>query len=187
MHANLARSTSAFLRTRRSLMRNAAAAFCLAGGLAPPALAAPAYGTPADEAAIRSAVRTFETGWNRHDMKAMFQAFAPDAEFVNIVGMHWQGLPMIQGAHQGMHDTIFKDVPNHIDDLQVKMLAADAAVAVVRWQKGGFTTPDGVAHPPSRDMMSMFFVKRAGQWRVGAAHNTPVDEVAARFDPALKK
>ena len=76
MHANLARSTSTFLHTGRSLMRNAAAAFCLAAGLAAPALAAPAYGSPADEAAIRAAVGTFETGWNRHDMKAMFQASA---------------------------------------------------------------------------------------------------------------
>lgn len=75
-------------------------------GLFGAAAAAP-FGAGDDDAAVRAAVTTFETGWNRHDMDTMFQAFMPDAEFVNIVGMHWKGLPDIKQAHKLMHDGFF--------------------------------------------------------------------------------
>jgi uncharacterized protein (TIGR02246 family) len=139
-----------------------------------------------DDAAIRAAARSFESGWNAHDMNAMFQSFAPDIEFVNIVGMHWRGLPDVKRAHQMMHDTYFKTVPNHIEDVQVHQFSADAALAVVRWKKGAFMPPDGIARPESRDIMSMFMVKRDGRWLVSAVHNTPIDEIAARFNPVAK-
>jgi uncharacterized protein (TIGR02246 family) len=149
--------------------------------------AAPAFAQNADDVAIRAAVRTFETGWNNHDMDAMFQAFTPDAEFVNIVGMYWRGLPDVKRAHQAMHDTFFKTVPNRIEDLQARVVAPDAAIAVVRWKKGSFTSPDGLVHPESRDVMSMFLVKRDGRWLVAGVHNTPIDEMAIRFDPAARR
>lgn len=139
-----------------------------------------------DDAAIRAAVRSFESGWNAHDINTMFQSFAPDIEFVNIVGMHWRGLPDVKRAHQIMHDTYFKTVPNHIEDVQVRQFSVDAALAVVRWKKGAFTTPNGIARPESRDLMSMFMVKGDGRWLVSAVQNTPIDEVAARFNPVAK-
>lgn len=89
-----------------------------------------------DDAAIRAAVRTFEDGCNAHNMDAMFQAFASDVEFVNIVGMHWRGLPDVKRAHKMMHDTTFKTVPNHVEDVQVRQLSAETALALVRWKKG---------------------------------------------------
>ncbi len=152
-----------------------------------PTLAPAAHAqTNADDAAIRVAVRNFETGWNKHDMDAMFQSFTPDAEFVNIVGMYWRGLPDVKRAHRAMHDAYFKTVPNLIEDLQVRQVSPDAAIAVIRWKKGAFTPPDGVTRPESRDMMSMFMIKRDGRWLVAGAHNTPIDEGAARFDPVAK-
>ena len=163
-------------------LRNALVAGCLAacailqGG-------AVAQTGGAEEAAVRTAVRTFETGWNSHDMGAMFQAFAPDVEFINVVGMYWRGLPDVKRAHQMMHDTFFKATSNHIEDMQVRLVAPDAAVAIVRWRKGATPMPDGSVRPEGRDMMSMFLAKRDGRWLVVSAHNTPIDESAARFNP----
>lgn len=137
----------------------------------------------ADEATVRTAVRTFETGWNSHDMDAMFQAFAPDVEFINVVGMYWRGLPDVKRAHQMMHDTFFKATSIHIEDMEVRLVAAEAAVAVVRWRKGATPMPDGSLRPEGRDMMSMFFAKRDGRWLVVSAQNTSIDESVARFNP----
>lgn len=120
-------------------------------------------------------------------MDAMFQSFASDVEFVNIVGMHWRGLPDVKRAHQMMHDTVFKTVPNHVDEVQVRQFSADAALALVRWKKGAYMPPDGVGRPESHDLMSMFLIKRDGHWLVSAVHNTPIDEVAARFNPIAQK
>ena len=100
--------------------------------------------------------------------------------------MFWRGLPDIQRAHQIMHNGFFKNTPNHIEDLQVRMVSDDAAIAVVRWKKGSFTQTDGVARPESRDLMSMFLVKRGARWLIAGAHNTPIDEAAARFNPVGK-
>jgi len=136
-----------------------------------------------DEQGVRAAIRTFETGWNRHDMDVMFQACTADAEWVNVVGMWWRGLADLKRAHGVYHDTVFANTPFTIDEIHVRLLTGDAAVAVVRWNKGPFTPPDGRPRPASRDMMSLFLVKQAGRWLITAGHNTTIDEAALPFDP----
>jgi uncharacterized protein (TIGR02246 family) len=136
-----------------------------------------------DEQAVLAAIRTFETGWNRHDMDVMFQAFTADAEWVNVVGMWWRGLADVTRGHRAYHDTMFANTPFTIDEIRVRLVTSDAAVAVVRWNKGAFTPPDGRLRPASRDMMSVFLVKQAGRWLIAAGHNTTIDEAALPFDP----
>jgi len=136
-----------------------------------------------DDEGVRAALRTFETGWNRHDMDIMFQAFTPDAEWVNVVGMWWQGLADVKRAHRTYHATFFANTPFTIDEIHVRFVTQDAAVAVVRWNKGSFPRPDGQLSPAGRDMMSVFLVKQAGRWLITAGHNTTIDEAAAAFDP----
>lgn len=136
-----------------------------------------------DEEAVRAAIRTFEVGWNRHDMEVLFQAFAPDAEWVNVVGMWWRGLADVKRATDAYHKTFFANTPLTIDQLHVRLITADAAVAVVRWDKGRFLPPDGQLRPAGHDMMSIVLVKREGRWLIVAGHNTTIDEDAAPFDP----
>lgn len=171
---------------RRLAPRSARRALLLALAIGSSVAAAP-FRSPADEADVRAAVTTFETGWNLHDMDTMFRAFAPDAEFVNIVGMHWRGLPDIKRAHQLMHESYFRATDNKIESIDARSVAPEAAVAVVTWKKGAFTPPDGVTRPPSRDVMTLFLVKREGRWQIVGAHNTPLDEGAQRFDPIRRK
>ena len=42
--------------------------------------------------------RAMMAAWNAHDMAAMSEVFAPDAEWVNVVGMHWVGRDQIMFA-----------------------------------------------------------------------------------------
>jgi len=136
-----------------------------------------------DEEAVRAAIRSFETGWNRHDMEVLFQAFAPDAEWVNVVGMWWRGLADVKRATAAYHEAFFANTPLTIDRLQVRLLTSDTAVAVVRWNKGSFLPPDGRLRPPGHDIMSVVLVKREGRWLIVAGHNTTIDAEAAPFDP----
>jgi hypothetical protein len=62
-----------------------------------------------DEKAIRQLVATFESGWNTNDMKAIGSIFRDDAEFINLVGMHWRGRDAIVKAHVAYHAIMFKD------------------------------------------------------------------------------
>jgi len=136
-----------------------------------------------DEEAVCAAIRTFEAGWNRHDMDVLFQAFAPDAEWVNVVGMWWRGLADVKRATAAYHVAFFANTPLTIDRLHVRLLTSDTAVAVVRWNKGSFLPPDGRLRPPGHDMMSIVLVKREGRWLIVAGQNTTIDEEAAPFDP----
>ena len=74
-----------------------------------PAISTAQTAAGTDDAAIRAAVRTFEDGWNAHNMDAMFQAFASDVEFVNIVGMH-------RGRTAGRKARTPDDAQHHLQD-----------------------------------------------------------------------
>jgi hypothetical protein len=45
-----------------------------------------ALAQPPDEAQIRTIATSWESGWNAHDMKALFALITPDADFVNVGG-----------------------------------------------------------------------------------------------------
>jgi len=136
-----------------------------------------------NEHGVEAAIRTFETGWNRHDIEVMFQVFTSDAEWVNVVGMWWRGLADVKRAHRLYHETVFANTPFTIDAIHVRSVTPDTAIAVVRWSKGSFVPPDGKPRPPGKDMMSLVLVKQAGRWLIAAGHNTTIDELARPFDP----
>jgi uncharacterized protein (TIGR02246 family)/steroid delta-isomerase-like uncharacterized protein len=158
-------------------------------GIAPEPQASPVTGPrPSPSVAhveerVRAAIATFEAGWNRHDMDAMFEAFTPDAEWVNVVGMWWRGLAEIKRAHGVYHDTFFANTPLHLEQLRVRLVGDATAIAIVEWKKGPFLPPDGRLRPPSRDIMSFVFVERDGRWLIAGGHNTTIDEEALKFNP----
>ena len=167
-------------RSAGGFARLAASAIVLGAGL-PDAWSQPA--ASADEERVRAAIRTFETGWNHHDMDVMFQAFTQDAEWVNIGGMWWRGLKNVKQAHRVYHDTFFANTSFNIDEIHVRLVAPDTAVAVVRWKKGSFLPPDGQLRPPGRDLMSLVLVRKGGNWLITAGHNTTIDEAIQQFNP----
>ena len=158
-------------------------------GIAPEPQASPVTGPRPSlsvahvEECVRAAIATFEAGWNRHDMDAMFAAFTPDAEWVNVVGMWWRGLENIKRAHGVYHDTIFASTSLDVDRVSVRLLSERTAIAIVEWKKGPFLPPDGRLRPPSRDIMSFVFVEQGGLWLIAGGHNTPIDEQALKFNP----
>jgi uncharacterized protein (TIGR02246 family) len=49
-----------------------------------------------DEQSVRQVATANEQAWNKHDMDALAPLFTDDAEWVNIVGMWWRGLPEVK-------------------------------------------------------------------------------------------
>ena len=152
------------------------------------ALAQSAYKFGAeDESAIRKLVATNEAGWNSHDMKALGSIFHDDAEFINVVGMHWRGKDAIVKAHAAYHETIFKDCKLHSDELSIRPIGPNHAIGVWVQTQDTFTTPDGSLVPKHQNRMTLVFSKdsKAG-WQVVQGQNTRIDAQAARFDPVNK-
>ncbi len=62
----------------------------------------------------------FADAWNRHDMADFASLFAPNAEFVNVVGLWWKGRAEIQRAHEFAHTTFFKHSRLTMDEVVVR-------------------------------------------------------------------
>ena len=136
-----------------------------------------------DVQAVKDIAAKYEKSWNEHDMDAMFDLFTEDSDWVNIVGMHWKGRSDSKKAHQIFHDTMFKNTPLKIDEVYVRKITKDTAVAVLTISMGDFATPAGDIIKSSKDRMSLFMVKQKGRWLIAHGHNTAIDLRAVANDP----
>jgi len=123
----------------------------------------------ADEAAIREHVKQMESGWNTKSGALFAKPFAEDADYVVINGSHIRGRKVIESAHQGIFDTIYKDTTITLTVKQVRFLRPDVAVVHVNGHR------DGPTKELTQDaMLSMVMVKEKGGWSITSFQNTAV-------------
>lgn len=137
----------------------------------------------ADEDAIRDVAKRYCDAWNRHDMEALSELFDADAQWVNIVGMHWPGRAAVVCGHAAFHRTFFRSTAIEIADATITEFAPGVATAIILLNVGPFTPPDGVARPASENCLSLVLAMRSGRWLITHGHNTVIDPGAQRFDP----
>lgn len=139
--------------------------------------------SPEDDRAIRKALAGYEAVWNSHDMKALGALFREDAEFINVVGMHWRGRAAIVAAHAAFHETMFRDCRLKTDATAHRPLGANCAIAVVTYTQDGFTTPGGQVMPKTQTKLSYVFARTAGEWKIAHGQNVRIDAEASQHDP----
>jgi uncharacterized protein (TIGR02246 family) len=125
---------------------------------------------------IEEVVRAFAEHWNQHDMEAFARLFAEDAEFVNVVGMWWTGREEIKRAHETTHASIFKKSHLKIDEIKVRFVRPEVAVARSRWELTGHVGPGGEALPARRGVLMNLIVPHDGQWTIIDSQNTDIVE-----------
>ena len=138
-----------------------------------------------DERDIRTIIMSIENAWNTHDMQAFGKLLAADADWINIVGMHWKGKKAVVKAHTVFHEITFK-VQNHkfkTDSIEVRPLSSNIALAVVTTTNDAFTSPDGRIFSKAQNRLTYVLVKEADGWKIAHGHNVRVDEVATKHDP----
>jgi len=136
-----------------------------------------------DDQAIRKTIASVEEAWNAHDMNAMGRLFTEDAEFINVVGMHWRGREDIVAAHEAYHKTSFKNHRLKTDSIKIRPLGGGHAIAVVTTTNDSFTTPAGQVVPKRQNRQTYVMTKGAEGWKITHGHNVPVDAEAAKYDP----
>lgn len=136
-----------------------------------------------DDAAIRKVLADYDKAWNTHNMTSLDQVFHEDAEFINVVGMHWRGRADIISAHTAFHATIFKDVGMKTDSITLRPLNADTVIAVVVQTQDTFTTPSGEVVKKHQNKLSYVFTKSGGDWRIAHGQNVRIDAEATKHDP----
>jgi uncharacterized protein (TIGR02246 family) len=127
-----------------------------------------------DEAAIRHTVMGLQEAWNRHDTKAFANLFAEDADFVNVAGAWWKGRAEIEEKHRASHATIFRDSTLSVEQVYVRFLTPDIAIAHVLTALIGQKMADGTMVSPRRALLTQVLQKQSGKWLIVASHNTDV-------------
>ena len=126
-------------------------------------------------------VSAFAAAWNRHDMAAFADLFAPDAEFVNVVGMWWKGKESIRSAHEFTHASMFKHSRLSILSTEVRFPVDEVAIARSRWTLEGHVSPDGAALPQRSGILLNVFWRCSRSWEIIDSQNTDIVEgVASR-------
>jgi uncharacterized protein (TIGR02246 family) len=140
----------------------------------------------ADASAIRAVIDRQRDAWNRHDMDAFVADTTPDVDWVNIVGMHWEGRETVRKAHAVLHKGIFAHsslLPP--ESLELREIAPGVVVAVyISRLEGAGPLPSGAPYPDGGNILTEVFVKTDTGWRIAHAHNTPISREAAAHDPA---
>lgn len=147
----------------------------------PPAAAAPL--SKEDEQGLRKTVMGIETSWNSHDMNAFARLLREDAEWINVVGMHWRGRDAVVKAHVIYHEIMFKDCRLKTDAIETRALGKDYAIVVATFTQDGFTTPDGHVMPKGQTRLSLVMAKNSDGWKIVHAENVRIDAEAAKNDP----
>ncbi len=130
----------------------------------------------AEVAEVTQVVHAFAECWNRHDMNAFAELFAPDAEFVNVVGLWWKGRDEIKKAHEFTHATMFKNSRLTITDVSVRFPVASIAMARSRWVLEGHVSPEGAPLPPRTGILLSVLARSSGVWSIIDAQNTDIIE-----------
>jgi uncharacterized protein (TIGR02246 family) len=149
--------------------------------LAAPAVAATL--SKEDDQGIRKTVMGIEESWNTHDMKAFAKLLREDAEWINVVGMHWHGRAAVVKAHAIFHEIMFKDCRLKTDNIAIRSLGSGLAIAVVTTTQDSFTTPDGRVMPKGQTKQSYVLSKESDGWKIAHAQNVRIDAEAVMSDP----
>jgi uncharacterized protein (TIGR02246 family) len=136
-----------------------------------------------DDQGIRKTVMGIEESWNTHDMKAFAKLLREDAEWINVVGMHWHGRDAVVKAHAIFHEIMFKDCRLKTDAMEIRGLGGGHAIAVVTTTQDSFTTPDGHVMPKGQTKQSYVLAKESDGWKIVHAENVRIDAEAVKSDP----
>ncbi|QHJ08567.1 SgcJ/EcaC family oxidoreductase [Hymenobacter busanensis] len=157
--------------------------FLLACVLAGAAQAQTPNRTADEQAALHVLDRTVDA-WNKHDLDLYFQNFAPEAQWVNVVGMWWHNAAEHRYALDIFMKMMFNKTHHTTLKAEVRMLRPDLALVRSHWQLDGWVMPDGRdMSDVSTGVLTLIVEKRKGQWLVIDGHNTSIDKKA--HDPVL--
>jgi uncharacterized protein (TIGR02246 family) len=142
--------------------------------------------TSQDEAAIQAIIDRQTDAWDRHDMDAFVADTTPDVDWINVVGMHWEGRETVRRAHEVLHKGIFAHSRMvRAGKPELREIAPGVVVAVVQNRiEGAGPMPSGEPYPTNGNILTLVFVKTEAGWRIAHAHNTHIDRDAAQHDPA---
>lgn len=133
---------------------------------------------------IEGIVKALIDTWNQHDMAKYAAQFAEDADFVNVLGMHFQGRNAIESQHVLIHRTIFRNSRLRLVDYSIRPLRPGVVLAHIKWEMTGHERPPGASFAEVRQgLITGVFVEQDDRWLIAAFQNTDIVPVPALQGP----
>jgi len=137
-----------------------------------------ATGTAADSASIRGIVADLDSAWAHADADRWAAHYAPDADFINILGMLMPDRDSMKARHHDIFTGVFRG-SRHAGTLRrLRFLDADVAIADVDVAVTGFAAlpPGSRATEPGvlRTRMRHVLARADGVWRIVTSQNTAI-------------
>ena len=101
---------------------------------------------PRSETPVREAVQAFYAAFNSHRFDRATEFTTEDWNHINPLGGRTRGRAVVLKELEEVHSTFLKGISDTIQQMDVRLAAADVAIATVTSRVGTFTTPDGVKH-----------------------------------------
>jgi len=123
-----------------------------------------------EERPLHELAEKLGTAWNNSDSVAWAALFAEDADFIHILGGHFQGRTEIERGHRMIFDGIYKGSRNKFAVEKIRAVRPDVAIVFLRanlkWYLNGAeqdiqARPTLVAHK-----------KEDGHWEIVTFQNT---------------
>ena len=116
---------------------------------------------PADEKALQEQNDAFVAAFNRGDIKAVVEAYAPDCDFLSASGQRLKGRDALEKYIANGFAESKEGLKLKHSDSTVRFLKPDVAIADGTWEITG--RPEGT---PARGHYTAILMKRDGQWLV---------------------
>jgi len=120
-------------------------------------------------------VGLFVDAWNEHDMSALGDLFAYDADFIDVFGTWFKGRAAFEQALAERHRSVFATSRFTRKDVAVRRVPPGLAIVHAVIELTGATSPNDQPLAPALGVMS-YVMKREGTegWRILAFQNTAV-------------
>ncbi len=151
--------------------------------------------TRADEKNVRAIIQKMEDSYNAHDysFSGKYDVLAPDAYFINPVGMYWKNREEIIQAVKAFGKIRLMYESSKYTIEKIKFLAPAVALAVVKSDDTvleDYNFPDGsragTKGETGNAMYSFTFKKIGNDWKIAAVQITHIDPNAASMNPVKK-
>jgi uncharacterized protein (TIGR02246 family) len=127
----------------------------------------------AEVTAVRAVAAKFVEFWNAHTMERLVDLYAPDADFVNVIGMRMKGIQQIVGVHVTIHEKRMRQTVLTSDNVTVRFIAPTAAVVHDTWSMTGDPgAPGWKIGDRRRGIVVHVLQKTDVGWRIVATQNT---------------
>jgi uncharacterized protein (TIGR02246 family) len=131
------------------------------------------------EPALRALIAKQAEAWNRHDARAWSEPFLEQADFVNILGMLFEGRAQIEKRHADLFNGIFSKSRVVVTVRKIVSLGATSALVETVHELRDYTRlPPGLqpsdADGALRTRLKYVMTLTGDGWRIASAQNTAI-------------